>query len=310
MTTFSVLKKPGTIAAGHGRIVSWLHNSTVVFSELSSTYPLKLLSPRVTDPGVAIVYVMSYGGGLVGGDHVNISVDVGKETKLVLLSQGSTKVFKARPDRRASTPLAPAGVNALPGITTQTLDVTINAQSALFLLPDPVTCFRDACYTQVQNFHLLDDASIILLDWVTSGRKSTGEEWAFTKYRSTNEIFVNSHRIARDILLLEESDPSKPDPRTLKDSLAPYSCYAMLILYGPLTNAVVAHISSQYQAISVYKTSSPPDLLWSLSPIADGMGTVVRIAGIETEDVKKWLRDTLKKLRDIVGDDVYGKAFL
>jgi urease accessory protein len=77
------------IDTGGGRIVSRPHGSTVVFSELSSTYPLKLISPRIAQDGVALVYILSYGGGLVGGDHVKLSVDVGSGTVLVLLSQVS-----------------------------------------------------------------------------------------------------------------------------------------------------------------------------------------------------------------------------
>jgi UreD urease accessory protein len=75
------------IASGGGRIVLRSHGSSVTFAELSSTYPLKLLSPRIDQDGVAIVYVLTYGGGLVGGDCVKLAVDVGQGTILVLLSQ-------------------------------------------------------------------------------------------------------------------------------------------------------------------------------------------------------------------------------
>jgi urease accessory protein len=77
------------IDTGSGRIVSRSHGLAVVFSELSSTYPLKLLSPKINQDGVALVYILSYGGGLVGGDRVELSVDVGSGTILVLLSQVS-----------------------------------------------------------------------------------------------------------------------------------------------------------------------------------------------------------------------------
>lgn len=76
-----------TIESGGGRIVVGSHGSNVVFSELSSTYPLKLLSPRIAQDGVAVVYILSYGGGLVGGDSVSLAVDVGLGAVLVLLSQ-------------------------------------------------------------------------------------------------------------------------------------------------------------------------------------------------------------------------------
>ena len=77
----------GESIAGSGHIVCDLYSSNVVFSELSSAYPLKLLSPKVAEPGVAIVYMMSYGGGLVGGDRVHLTVKIGRGCKLLLLSQ-------------------------------------------------------------------------------------------------------------------------------------------------------------------------------------------------------------------------------
>ncbi|KAF8414700.1 hypothetical protein L210DRAFT_3590865 [Boletus edulis BED1] len=53
------------------------HGPSVVFTELSATYPLKLLSPKLAQDAVAIVYVLSYGG----------DVNVKDGCKLVLLSQ-------------------------------------------------------------------------------------------------------------------------------------------------------------------------------------------------------------------------------
>jgi urease accessory protein len=69
------------------------HGSTAIFSELSSTYPVKLLSPRIGQEGVAVVYLMTYGGGLVGGDYVEVAIDVGESSVLVLLSQVNTSIF-------------------------------------------------------------------------------------------------------------------------------------------------------------------------------------------------------------------------
>lgn len=75
------------IKDGVGRISCRLYgDGLATFSELSSTYPLKLLSPRVLND-VAIVYILTYGGGLVGGDLVSLSVDVKSKVKLVLLTQ-------------------------------------------------------------------------------------------------------------------------------------------------------------------------------------------------------------------------------
>ena len=76
-----------TIAAGVGRIVLDVHGLDAVFTELSYAYPLKLLSPRLSQPKVAVAYVVSYGGGLVGGDQVELRAEVKKDGVLVLLTQ-------------------------------------------------------------------------------------------------------------------------------------------------------------------------------------------------------------------------------
>ena len=78
--------KNNKLYAGSGRITVSLHGAKAVLSELSSTYPLKLLSPRIYNE-TAVVYLLTYGGGLVGGDELKLVVDVQLGARLVLLSQ-------------------------------------------------------------------------------------------------------------------------------------------------------------------------------------------------------------------------------
>ncbi|ESK97960.1 urease accessory protein ured [Moniliophthora roreri MCA 2997] len=305
---------------GCGRITLSSHLGAATFSELASTYPLKLISPKVASkPEVAIVYVLSYGGGLVGGDQIYLSVKVDAGTILLLLSQGFTKVFTTRIQQRLITSNADTHSldnNASYYPTYQKMEFNVSPGSAVFLLPDPVTCFRSASYRQKQIFHLSKDSSLILLDWFTSGRKSRGEEWVFSTYNSENEVFVEGVRLAKDATLLEEhasdNHPSLP-PRSLADKLAPYSCYATVILYGPLLQGTTLTLTEKYEAVSVMKLSAPPNLLWSLSQVrvtSQGhLGTVIRVAGKETELVKDWLSTSLHPIVDVVGMDVYRRVF-
>jgi urease accessory protein len=86
--------------AGHGKITAQIHNNQVVFPVLAYRYPLKLLSPRMQQDGVGVVYMMTYGGGLVGGDHISLSVNIEHDVRLVLLSQ-------VRPSKGLITLFAP-----------------------------------------------------------------------------------------------------------------------------------------------------------------------------------------------------------
>ncbi|KDR85327.1 hypothetical protein GALMADRAFT_132031 [Galerina marginata CBS 339.88] len=306
------------ICAGGGCITVSLHGERAVFSELSSTYPLKLLSPNIQGR-TALVYLLTYGGGLISGDEVDLVVNVQLGAKLVLLSQGSTKVFKSRLGRRLASvesqgsslqpPLNRHDTNGTP--TRQNIDFHIAASCSLFLLPEPVTCFRDASYNQSQKFYIEGDGSMVILDWITSGRISIGEEWAFSHYHSVNEVFDNGKRVAKDVMLLDDEQLDNRIPeRTLRERLQPYSCYAMLILYGPQVQSIVADISARYDQISVFKTRVPDQLIWSLSPMdSTKKGVVVRVAGIQTEMVKDWLKETLSEVEVIIGRDVYRRVF-
>jgi urease accessory protein len=190
----------------------------------------------------------------------------------------------------------------------QNMDVVIADTSTLFLLPDPVTCFHSASYKQTQTFRLSKGASAVVLDWVTSGRKSLGEEWVFHRYYSANEFWVDGKRIAKDVMLLDDHQVDSLPQRTLKDRLSPYSCYATVFLYGPMVKCAFRELTARYETVSVFKTNVPAELVWSLSPLS-GAGCVMRVAGNETERVRGWLGDALRKLETAIGVDAYRTAF-
>ncbi|KAG8695610.1 hypothetical protein FRC08_007659 [Ceratobasidium sp. 394] len=300
---------------GTGRAHIHTFGGQAHFSELSYTYPLKLLSPDIPSHGeipTGIAYVLSYGGGLVSGDRIDLNVQAEEGTGLVFLTQGSTKVFKSRTlsDRHRLASITPSSTT-----TSQHLTVTLSPSSLFLLLPDPVTPFESASYTQIQTFTLAPTSSLVLLDWFTSGRMARGEEWAFERYYSRNEVFVGGKRVARDVMLLEQVSDDKGTHglpvRRLKDRLAPYACYATLLLVGPQTRELITSFQSAYNLISQRQRAEPEDLIWSLSPLTDvNAGACIRVAGTETELVKDWLKTRMEGLGRIVGQDVYNKAFV
>jgi urease accessory protein len=140
---------------------------------------------------------------------------------------------------------------------------------------------------------------------------SRGEEWAFSRYYSVNDIWYNGRRVAKDVTLLDNHDHDVCIPkRPLRNKLQPYSCYAMLFLYGPRVQHIIAELVSQYDKISIFKSKGPSQLIWSISPIeSTGQGVVVRVGGVETETIKAWLNQALSGLEDIIGKDAYRRIF-
>lgn len=226
---------------------------------------------------------------------------------MVFLTQGSTKVFKSRLGadrfRQSSSTSSPT--------TTQHLTATLASSNIFILLPDPITCFQSASYTQIQTFHLAPSSSLVLLDWFTSGRMARGEEWVFERYYSKNEILIDGKRVARDVMLLTQEQQSGILPkRTLKERLAPYACYATLFLLGPLVQPIIQSLQASHRNISQRQRAEPEDLISSLSPLVEGDGVCVRVAGKETELVRQWLKLWLVGLESVVGVEAYSKAFV
>ena len=218
-------------------------------------------------------------------------------------------MFKTRPGRYPTASLLPDGSHATR--TVQQMSATLAPHGSLFVLPSPVTCFSQSDYSQLQTFHLSHLSNLCLLDWYTSGRASMasaalGEEWEFTRFRSSNTITVDGRPIAKDVLLLEpggEGDDFKP-------RVLPYSTYATLFLVGPALAPIRKHLVLAFAQVVQYPQSRPYSMIWSYSELEGEVG-VARCAGAGTEIVRDWVRQVLEEggITDLIGQDLWTNAF-
>lgn len=213
-------------AAGEGNIVSRvMPNGLSGLEAVTYQYPLKLISPKpAVDQKSALVFLLSYGGGLVGGDSVSLGIDVLKGARLSIVTQGHTKIFKSR---------------TRDIVTSQTLQVRIEDDAGLCLLPDPVQPFESSVYQQTQVFKVSQSASMCLLDWVTQGRSARGEDWSFVRWKGRNEVWLShgseaqkDRLLVRDTVILDESSEELTG-RPLRSSLHAHGIVGTLILRGP-----------------------------------------------------------------------------
>jgi urease accessory protein UreH len=237
--------------AGQGRVVAKLLPGAHDISGLETItyqYPLKLITPsRPSETKSVLVFLLSYGGGLVGGDNVHLTIDVLARAKLSIVTQGHTKIFKSvTPDI----------------VTRQTLEVHIAPGAALCLLPDPVQPFEGSVYEQVQIFRLAKDASLCLLDWVTQGRTARGEDWSFVRWVGRNEIWtVTDHDSAngavkdkgrllvRDAVILDSKQPQDAQLKNLRASMHGMAIFGTLILRGPLVKDLGDFFLAEFAAL-------------------------------------------------------------
>jgi urease accessory protein len=257
---------------------------------------------------VHTVFILSYGGGIVAGDCIDLSVRLEANTRLVLLTQGSTKIFKT---------LDPKVVSK------QHMSALVGPGAALVYLPDPVQPFAHTAFSQSQIYQLQDEqGSLCVCDWVTSGRSARGENWDLYEYKSRNEVWTVGARsdgsqqrrlLLRDNLIL---DASGQTGMPFSERMDGYSVFGTLILRGPAFQTLAKYFLDEFEALpriggrdwgDSVKQELPPREIWreqrQQREKADGLiwsasnvrgFTLVKFTSREVEGSRNWLRDMIR----------------
>ena len=228
-------------APGEGLlVVQLLPHDISGLATITYQYPLKLISPSpAASQKSVLVFLLTYGGGLVGGDQVHLQIKVQPKAKLSIVTQGHTKIFKS-----ASRDI----------VTRQKLDVVVEAGAALCLIPDPVQPFERSVYEQSQIFTLAKDSSVCLLDWVSNGRSARGEDWNCDVWSGRNEIWTEGEfgtkgrLVLRDNIILD-GDMSSENSMKLNKKMHGMGLFGTLILKGPLVEPLAAFFLAEFAAL-------------------------------------------------------------
>ena len=267
--------------AGSGTIeLERVANATAVVRRMAHS-PLKLLTPRGNGP-CAHVVTSTYGGGLLAGDEIALRLRAGDGTRCVVGTQASTKVYR--------------GGDAT---SHQSLDADIGEGAVLAVVPDPVTCFAGSRYEQRQRFRLAAGASLLLVDWLTSGRAARGERWAFGRYRTETRIDVEGTCVARDATLLEADAAT-----TVAERMGRFDCVASVFLLGPSFTAAAAALLERLAKSPVGRRAP---LVASASPMHGG--ALLRVAGGAAEAVGRFISRCLEPAWAALGEDPWSRKW-
>lgn len=235
--------------------------------------------------------MLTYGGGLVAGDHVDLHVKVRPKARLVLLTQGSTKVYK--------TPSKDL-------YTEQRMTTTLEEGAALVLLPDPVQPFKGSSYKQHQAFHIHpQQSSMVFLDWVSAGRAARGEAWEFFQWKGRNEIWslpgktdtgqtTPKRLLIRDNMILDGTTALEQSYRNEMDDLG---AFGTLIIRGPLFQTLGQFFLEEFKRLPRIRgkpsvSSSPSRLTWTAASMRGFV--IVKFGAKEVDEAKQWLRGMIE----------------
>jgi urease accessory protein len=251
-----------------------------VVRRASATSPLRLLTPG-NHGSAAWVYVGSYGGGLLGGDDLRLTVRVGPEASVFLSSQASTKVYRS--GACASLQLA----------------AEVAAGGQLIVWPDPVIPFAASTYRQEQRVDLAAGAGLILVDTLSSGRQASGERWQFAEYASRLKVGYHGQPIVLDALRLSPAEGDLPR------RLGRFDALGTVVIAGPRMRDAAQQLLA---AAADRRVERGSDLLLSAAPLRD-IGCLLRIAGRSVEQVSGTIRALLSCVSTLLEDDPWARKW-
>jgi urease accessory protein len=294
--------------AGTGEIIlALLPPGRQALQKCTYQYPLKLIAP---DPHhsseqkhVTIAFLLTYGGGLVGGDKIDLKVELQDATRLVLLTQGSTKIFKS-PEKSV--------------VSGQTLNVRIGSQAALCYLPDPTQPFAESVYEQKQTFYVQPDgtSSLLVLDWVSEGRRARGESWTLWSWKGKNEVREHNDQgkgrlLLRDAVMLHGENLGGMG---LVEKSNDMGIFGTLIVYGPIFKKLGEFLLQEFsaqprigaknwysseataQVNGVHQPKQPEQqdgLLWTAAHVRGFV--LVKFGAREIDSARRWLGTLLRQ---------------
>jgi len=306
-----------TSKPGHGSIVvEILPPDTPVLKTVSYQYPLKLIAPEPLPPPdvgstantprlVHTVYLLTYGGGIVAGDTIDLDVHLDHKTRVLLLTQGSTKIFKTDDPQVVSH---------------QRMNVYLKQGAELLYLPDPVQPFAHTAFSQSQLYHLdSGEGSLCVCDWVTSGRSARGENWDIYEYKSRNEVWTTEasgrkRLLLRDNLILDKHGRTN---MRLSSRMDGFAVFGTLIVRGSAFVTLAKFFLDEFEALpriggrnwgdaaqpepsrkERWRTDrlvreSRDGVVWSAANVRDFV--LVKFASTEVEGSREWLREMIKE---------------
>ena len=138
------------------------------------TTPWKLLPPiYLDDTGAAYTLLVNPSGGLVGGDHLSIDMNLGQGAQVLISAPSANRVYQTE------------GL-----VSEQHVNITVGPGAVLEWFPEHTIPFAGSRFRQTLRATLAPGATLLLWDAVASGRIARGERWAFTDLE--NEIRITT----------------------------------------------------------------------------------------------------------------------
>lgn len=154
--------------------------------------PLAVVRSFRTPGGAALVHMHNVSGGVLGGDTLDTTIEVGPAARAQVTTVGATQAYRSADGLESR----------------QTSTVRVGAGALLEYLPDPLIPFAGALASQRTAVELDEDAGLFWWEIVASGRVARGERFEYERVRIASEIRALGRLVALERFTLEPSAAS------------------------------------------------------------------------------------------------------
>ena len=153
--------------------------------------PLKVVRAFSLEDGTALVHLHNVSGGLLGGDHLALQINIGCRTSVQVTTTGATRIYHHRPEF---------------SLTTQCNEVVVGEGALLEYVPDAVIPFAGARFLQRTSIDLADGAGMFWWEILAPGREARGELFEYEHFEMKTRVAALGRRIATENICLRPAD--------------------------------------------------------------------------------------------------------
>jgi len=227
--------------------------------------PLKVVRAFPLADGAALVHLHNVSGGVLGGDLLEMAVEVGPQASVQLTTTSATRLYRHRP-------LVPD--------SAQINRIAVREGSLLEYLPDPLIPFAGARYRQQTKIELEADAGLFWWEVVAPGREARGELFEYDRLELALEIRAAGRPIALERNRLE------PHIRPMNSvaRMGEYRYFASFYICRVGLEAAHWRVMEQELSELADTHTRASEVLWGVSTLPIH-GVVVRALSVNGRDI-------------------------
>jgi urease accessory protein len=233
--------------------------------------PLQVVRSFPSGESATLVHLHNLSGGVLGGDELELSVEVCEGARAQLTSTGAARLYRCRPG-------APAAV--------QRQSFRVGPGALLEYLPDELIPYAGARYRQETVVELSEGAGLFFWESVAPGRAARGEVFEYDSINLRFDLTARGQPLARERVALA------PELRPLQSTvrLGPYLYFATFyVCRVGLPESRWLELEAELAELA-RSLSTPGSLLWGVSALP-AHGLVLRALGMKGRDITRGLLD-------------------